>query len=307
MQSAPVRPEYRVLIVDDEPDVLTVTRMSLRTVSHAGRPLRLLTAASGAEAVRMVAADPDIALVFMDVVMESSNAGLEACRAIREQLGNRLVRLVVRTGQPGTVPERETIEAYDIDGYLAKAEITSSRLYSTVRTALRAYDQLWQLERQRRLLTAVHDCVAQLHSFQPIEQILGRVLAAAQVVCPCPLAVLALEAASAGGDRQRFFLHQGSEASYATADAVRMELVRFRAEGQLHEPAAAAGGWAVPLTVPRALADGWLFVREPSPDEFARQALAVLLEHAGNLVYSTLSEQLLRAQQGSDPHAQWIV
>lgn len=291
--------EYLILIADDEPDILAVTRLSLRGASHAGRPLRLLAASSGREAIEQIKAHPDIALVLMDVVMESDTAGLDACRVIREDLGNTLVRLVVRTGQPGTVPERKTIEDYDIDGYVAKSELTSARLYSNVRTALRAYDQLWLLERQRRLLTAVHDCVAQLKSFQPPEQILTRVLSAALAVCPASLGVLALESSEAHGVRQHHFLHQGDEASYADADAVRMVIVRARAAGGLREPLAVAQGWVLPLTVPRGLADGWLYVAQTQPAECEQQALAVLAEHTANLLYSSLSEQLLRAQQSS--------
>lgn len=289
-------PEYTVLIADDEPDVLAVTRLSLRSATHAGRRLRLLTAASGEAAVAQLRANPGVALVLMDVVMETDTAGLVACREIRETLGNRLVRLVVRTGQPGTVPERQTIEDYDIDGYVAKAELTSARLYSTVRTALRAYDQLWQLERQRQQLTAVHDCLAQLRSFQPLEQILARVLAAALEVCPARLGVLALESGGVDGERQHHFLQQGAEASYVAADAVRLVVGRARAAGGVRAPMAVGEGWVLPLQAPRGLADGWLYVAQASPSEIERQTLDILAEHAANLLYSTLSESLLRAQ-----------
>ena len=83
----------RVLVVDDEPDVAAVTRLSLRGMDHNGRPVELVAAASGAEGVAALRADPDIAVVLLDVVMETDTAGLDACRAIREELGNRFVRI----------------------------------------------------------------------------------------------------------------------------------------------------------------------------------------------------------------------
>ena len=292
--------EYTILVADDEPDVYAVTRLALRAVTHGGRPLRLLQAASGQAAIEQLRANPDVALAFMDVVMETDSAGLDACRTIRETLGNKMVRLMVRTGQPGTVPERETIEDYDIDGYLAKAELTSTRLYAAVRTALRAYDQLWLLERQRQLLTAVHDCVAQLRSFQPLDQILTRVLAAALAVCPASLGVLLLESAEGDGERKHHFLHQGAEATYDAADAARMVINRSRAAGGVNLPMAVADGWVLPLQVPRGLADGWLYVARTNPAEIEQQALAILAEHAGNLLYSTLSERLLRSQNTTE-------
>ena len=40
----------------------------------------------------MMRTDSDIAVILLDVVMEDPHAGLAACRAIREELGNRFVR-----------------------------------------------------------------------------------------------------------------------------------------------------------------------------------------------------------------------
>ena len=74
----------RVLVVDDEPDVVAVTRLSLRGMRHGGRPVELVPATTGAAAVAAMRADPGIAVVLLDVVMETDSAGLYACQAIRE-------------------------------------------------------------------------------------------------------------------------------------------------------------------------------------------------------------------------------
>ncbi len=119
--------KHRILIVDDEPDVHQITKLSLRGLRR-GRPIEFLSASSGEEAVRMMQAHPDVAVILLDVVMETNSAGLDACRAIRETLGNPFVRILLRTGFPGEAPERQTIDEFDIDAYLPKAELTSSRL-----------------------------------------------------------------------------------------------------------------------------------------------------------------------------------
>ena len=96
------RPErYELLVVDDEPDIHAVTRLSLRGLRYGGREVALISAASGAEAVQAMRRQPHIAVVLLDVVMETTSAGLDACRAIRGELGNRFVRILLRTGQPG--------------------------------------------------------------------------------------------------------------------------------------------------------------------------------------------------------------
>ena len=49
--------------------------------------------------------------------MERQNSGLDLARAIRQELGNAAIRMVLRTGQPGMAPERYVIDNYDIDDY----------------------------------------------------------------------------------------------------------------------------------------------------------------------------------------------
>lgn len=131
-----------VLLVDDEPDVLAVSKLALRRVRLYGLPLRIHTAASRAEAEAFFKTHPEgrhLALAIIDVVMESDDAGLELCRWIREELGDRLLPLIVRTGQPGKAPEREVIDRYEISGYINKIEATETRLYSIVKAAARQH------------------------------------------------------------------------------------------------------------------------------------------------------------------------
>ncbi len=104
ISSLPTR--HKILVVDDEPDIFTLTKLSLKGLQYKGRRVDLLHAATGQDAVRTMRTNPDIALILLDVVMETNSAGLDACRHIREELGNSLVRILLRTGQPGEAPER---------------------------------------------------------------------------------------------------------------------------------------------------------------------------------------------------------
>ncbi len=92
---------WQVLIVDDEPDIHHATRLALSNIQYKSRPLALLNAYSGAEAARMLQANPRIALILLDVVMETEDAGLRLVHQIRNEMKNGLVRIVLRTGQPG--------------------------------------------------------------------------------------------------------------------------------------------------------------------------------------------------------------
>jgi signal transduction histidine kinase len=148
---APNGPAWKVLLVDDAADIHAVMRLSLQDMVIEGRPLQLLDAFSAKEGAAMLAAHPDIALILLDVVMETSDAGLTLVRHIRQQLGNRLVRIVLLTGQPGYVPQRDVVINYEIDDYRLKSELTADTLFTCVYATLRTYKALQDLEQKRSL------------------------------------------------------------------------------------------------------------------------------------------------------------
>lgn len=171
----PAPPPWRVLIVDDDVDVHVVTKFSLSNACFLGRRLSFLHAYSGEEALNVLRNTPDIALVLLDVIMETSDAGLQVARQIRDQLHNQLVRIVLRTGQPGQALEHSIILDYDINDFWCKTDLTTRKLFTTVISSLRAYAGLEEahqhtlviqneLDQARKLLAAVdqHAVIAQL-------------------------------------------------------------------------------------------------------------------------------------------------
>jgi CheY-like chemotaxis protein len=172
---APARP-WLVLIVDDEEEVHAVTELALRDCSFAGRPLAFLHAYSAGEGCRMLKKHRQIALVLLDVVMESDRAGLEVVQYAREVLKNPFVRIVLRTGQPGQAPEVEVITRYDINDYKQKTELTRERLFTTVYTSLSVYRDLRALDANRRGLEKVIEASAHIFELRSIEQFTQGVL-----------------------------------------------------------------------------------------------------------------------------------
>ncbi|MEJ7806526.1 MAG: DUF3369 domain-containing protein, partial [Telluria sp.] len=167
---------WRVLIVDDDVDVHAVTRLALRNVSFKGRELELFSAYSGAEGFQILRDTPDIALVLLDVVMETDDAGLILARRIREELSNQIVRVVLRTGQPGQAPEQRVIIEYDINDYKAKTELTTQKLFTTVISALRAYESLMMLERSRIGLGKILAGATNLYQIHSLREFASGVL-----------------------------------------------------------------------------------------------------------------------------------
>lgn len=151
---------WKILIVDDDDEVHIMTRLVLRDLVFAGRPLRLLSATSAKQAREVLQQEDDICLILLDVVMESDDAGLELVHYIRRDLDNNAVRIILRTGQAGHAPEQRVILEYDINDYKQKTELTAQKLITTVVASLRSYDVICkvvemnqQLERRVSLRT----------------------------------------------------------------------------------------------------------------------------------------------------------
>ncbi|KPA11573.1 phosphodiesterase, partial [Candidatus Magnetomorum sp. HK-1] len=141
---------WKVLIVDDESDIHTVTKISLKNFDFKGKEIKLLHAFSAMEAKEVLRKNPDIALVLLDVVMEKNNAGLELVQYIRNELSNPFTRVVLRTGQPGEAPEKDVVDLYEIDDYKLKTELTIEKLLSVVTTSLRNFDIFMEIENNRK-------------------------------------------------------------------------------------------------------------------------------------------------------------
>jgi EAL domain-containing protein (putative c-di-GMP-specific phosphodiesterase class I)/CheY-like chemotaxis protein len=133
------RDRWIVLLVDDEPGVHEITRLVLADTSFSGIPVELHSAYSASEAKAFLESHRDTALMLLDVVMETDDAGLRLVTYVREQIGNADLQIVLRTGQPGMAPEREVIPGYDINGYFLKTELVAQKLRSIVISSLRAY------------------------------------------------------------------------------------------------------------------------------------------------------------------------
>ncbi|WP_235211703.1 MULTISPECIES: hypothetical protein [Janthinobacterium] len=150
---------WRVLIVDDDVDVHVVTKFALSQASFQGRRLSFLHAYSGAEALSLLRGTPDIAVVLLDVIMETQDAGLQVARQVREELHNSAVRIILRTGQPGQALEHRIIIDYDINDFWCKTDLTTRKLFTTVIASLRTYATLREAEQQvAELAAALAQC-----------------------------------------------------------------------------------------------------------------------------------------------------
>lgn len=149
-----IKPEssWKILVVDDDEEVHAITRSVLKGFVFEGKDLALIHAHSAKEAKQQLQEHSDTALILLDVVMETDDAGLTFVEYVRNDLGNKMVRIVLRTGQPGQAPQREVVVELDINDYKEKTELTVDKLFTTVIASIRSYRDLMNIESKRLVI-----------------------------------------------------------------------------------------------------------------------------------------------------------
>lgn len=176
--SAPkvVKKPYKVIIADDDREVHQITRMMLADFTFEGKGLEFINTYSGKETMEALAQNPDTAILFLDVVMEKNNSGLEVVDGLRNELKNQMTRIILRTGQPGEAPEEEVIRQYDINDYRLKTEMTMKRLFTSTYSALRSYRDLTRIDHHRKGLEKIIKASSQLFEHRSLNEFLTSIL-----------------------------------------------------------------------------------------------------------------------------------
>jgi diguanylate cyclase (GGDEF)-like protein len=180
------RKVWRVMIIDDDEDVHSTTTFALGNLDMQHRPLEFVHAYSAAEARELLTHEQEIAVILLDVVMEQDDAGLHLVRYIRETMKLTDVRIILRTGQPGYAPEIDAIRDFDINDYKTKSELTRIKLFTTVTSAIRSYEQIRNISDSRQGLNKILDASTELMALHGMQNFASGVLTQAAEVLSQP-------------------------------------------------------------------------------------------------------------------------
>ncbi len=124
-----VNPEYYILLVDDDTNVLEGLVLLLED------DYNIITAPSGAEAIKQVNENKNIAVVVMDIKMSGMD-GIEASREIKKIKPD--IPIIFHTGFPGEYSEDHIDKEEKPFDYIQKGS-ASSKLTRSIKNGLRAY------------------------------------------------------------------------------------------------------------------------------------------------------------------------
>lgn len=212
---------WKILIVDDDQEVHSVTKFALSGFVLDNKKLMFFDAYSRAEAVEIMKQESDIALILLDVVMEEDEAGLECVKDIREILENKLVRIVLRTGQPGQAPEKKVILDYDINDYKTKGDLTAQKLFTTVVASLRSFKDLDKIYKNKKALEDMIDAIASIYEFSSMEKFISGVLS--QII-----SLLNLKIGTMFSSEMGYFSGENAEEFYLMASSGKYEKFKNR-------------------------------------------------------------------------------
>jgi len=165
-ENTPIQTPWKVLIVDDDPGVHDITILALKNLRVQNRPTSFTSVYSAKEARELLEHDQSFAVALIDVVMETTHAGLELTQHIRKELLNPYLRIIIRTGQSGKAPEKFVIDNYDINDYKDKTELNADKLYSSVKIAIDSYSEIIDFNNQKEDLykTVIRNPLTNLHN-----------------------------------------------------------------------------------------------------------------------------------------------
>ena len=166
----------KVLTVEDDQDYQEALLNGLSALNYDDKKVEFLTASTALEAATVIAENPDISVIFLDVVMETDNAGLRLIRTIREDIGNDLVRIVLLTGQAGMTSVEDLISQYDIDDYWCKSDLTQVHLQTIVLSNLRTWEHLSDMKEARHSMQLLLAASQRISSKSDIEDYTRSIL-----------------------------------------------------------------------------------------------------------------------------------
>ena len=106
---------HKILIVDDEPNILILMEQALEALEDEG--VELLTARNGEEALETIKTEKPN-LVFLDVMMPKMN-GLQVCHIVKHDLEMTDIYIIILTAKGQEFDKQKGIEV-GADLYLTK-------------------------------------------------------------------------------------------------------------------------------------------------------------------------------------------
>ena len=126
---------WKILLVENNNTLHTAIEAAAKNIYINNKRLYLFHTKNIDEAKSLLQEHSDIAVTFIDISMQTPSLELELVSYIRNDLHNRLTRIILLASKEAqTMPPEEIIERYDINDYKEYDEISERKLFNVIRT-----------------------------------------------------------------------------------------------------------------------------------------------------------------------------
>jgi len=143
---------WKVLIVDDDREVHSLSKIALSNFSFLGKNLDLFSAYNEDDTLHLLK-NHEFAVVFLDVIMENDDSGFKIVNHIRNVLHDQYIQIIIRTGEANSLSEQAIFSQYHINSYCEKTELTRDKLFSHLHAALSHFHQFKELLQEQNKLS----------------------------------------------------------------------------------------------------------------------------------------------------------
>ena len=140
---------WKVLLVNDDISLHETIQNLINDIVVFGKKLNVLYANNAQEAQKILQKHTDITVAFIDIAMETPDAGLKLVKYTRETLQNHDIRICLVDSGDSPLPAHDIIEHYDINDFTDKICIQSTGFFTVVRTAIKQYQQFKALQKSK--------------------------------------------------------------------------------------------------------------------------------------------------------------
>ncbi len=166
----------QILLVAGDDDAHRQVREALGRLTFVQQPVRIVSAYTATEARARLRDNPTIAVVVIGLALTSPGAGLQLAGAIREDLDNRFIRIVLQADRPEACPHREVLDRYEINDCVVAGPGSAAALKSAVMLSLRHFREIRRCRRSQDGLLDILKASGDLFTQDNIDLIAERII-----------------------------------------------------------------------------------------------------------------------------------
>ncbi|PHQ72350.1 MAG: hypothetical protein COB93_00460 [Sneathiella sp.] len=149
---------------------------------YGDQPVQFLLAEDSEEVTTLLREHEDIAVLMLDVSGKKNECGLQLLRHVRQDLGNRNIRVILVGAYSGYQQDWNVLRQYDVSDYRDISELTVPQLFTSLTIALQAYERLCTDENNKRALQTILDVTKELYGVRSVEEFCLTILTQLQVI-----------------------------------------------------------------------------------------------------------------------------